>query len=59
MTWLFLLLEQMSPAIVKSFRAGMDELLVKLANEALKTENTWDDWGVLMIRKILKIEKNG
>lgn len=55
MTWLFELLKQMSPELVKAFRAGLGKLLDELAEMAKKTPNKWDDWGVEMIRKVLKI----
>lgn len=55
MTWLFKLLEAMSPQIVKAFQEGLDKLLDELAEKAKQTENKWDDWGVEMIRKILKV----
>lgn len=56
MTWLFELLRQMSPTIVEAFKAGLKKLLNELAEMAAGTENKWDDWGVEMIRKVLKVE---
>lgn len=56
MTWLFRILKQMSPQIVKALQEGLDELFDKLAEKAKETENKWDDWGVEMMRKILKVE---
>lgn len=52
MTWLFKLLDQMSPTLVDAFRDGMKQLLDNLAEKAAETENKWDDWGVEMIRKV-------
>ncbi len=52
MTWLFKLLNQMSPVLVVAFKDGMKELLDGLAAKALTTENRWDDWAVEMMRKV-------
>ncbi|GAH17508.1 unnamed protein product [marine sediment metagenome] len=56
MTWLFKLLEQMSPILVEAFKSGLKKLLDDLAIQAAKTDNKWDDWGVEMIRKILIVD---
>lgn len=57
MTWLFELLKQMSPTLVKAFKDGLKQLLDELAKKAEETENKWDDWGVAMIRKVLKVDE--
>lgn len=57
MTWLFRLLESMSPQIVTGFKEGLKELLDKLDVMAKETPNKWDDWGVAMIRKVLKVDE--
>ena len=57
MTWLFELLKQMSPTIVVALKEGLRKLLDELAEKAAATENTWDDWGVALIRKVLKVDE--
>lgn len=52
MTWLFKLLNEMSPILVKAFKEGMKDLLDDLAKKAAETDNKWDDWGVEMMRKV-------
>lgn len=56
MTWLFRLLESMSPQLVNGFKDGLKELLDKLAAMAAETPNKWDDIGVAMIRKVFKVD---
>ena len=56
MTWLFTLLTQMSPILVESFKDGLKKLLDEMAVKAAETENKWDDRGVDLIRKVLKVD---
>jgi len=56
MTWLFNLLEAMSPILVQAFKDGLKELLDKLEKMAAETENKWDDRGVAIIRKVLQVD---
>ncbi len=56
MTWLYKLLDEMTPGIVVAFKTGMRELLQKLYEAAHKTPNKWDDWGVKMIAKVFDVE---
>jgi hypothetical protein len=56
MTWLFTLLTQMSPTLVEAFKDGLKKLLDELAEKAKATPNKWDDAGVDIIRKVLKVD---
>lgn len=56
MTWLLKLLEKMSPEIVAAFNRMLTELLQNLYEQALKTPNKWDDWGVEMIATVFGVE---
>jgi hypothetical protein len=56
MTWLFELLKAMSPTLVEAFKDGLKKLLDELAIKAAETDNKWDDWGVEMIRKVLRVD---
>jgi len=56
MTWLLTLLKQMSPQMVDAFKAGLKKLLQELYNQALKTDNKWDDWGIEMMAKVFGVE---
>lgn len=57
MTWLFKLLEEMSPTLVEAFKDGLKQLLDELARMAEQTPNKWDDRGVAIIRKVLKVDE--
>jgi len=56
MTWFFKLLEQMSPQIVEALKEALEVVLQNLYEQALKTENKWDDMGIEMLAKVLGIE---
>lgn len=56
MTWLFRILERMSPELVKAFKEGLKELMQKMYEQALKTESGWDDWGVRMMAQVFDVE---
>lgn len=56
MTWLFRILESMTPELVGMFKDGLKELLNKLEAKALETPNKWDDWGVEMMKKVFGCE---
>ena len=56
MTWLFTLLQQMSPVLVEGFKDGLKRLLDDLEAKAKETPNKWDDMGVALIRKTLRID---
>ena len=56
MTWLLRLLEKMTPEIVAGFNEGLQQLLQKLYEMALKTENKWDDWGVRLMANTFGVE---
>ena len=57
MTWLFRILESMSPVIVSAFKEGLKKLLDDLAEKAAETPNKWDDWGIEMMRKVFGIDE--
>ena len=57
MTWLFTLLKAMSPTLVEHFIRGLKILFDELAELAAKTPNKVDDWGVDMMRKVFKVDK--
>ena len=46
----------MSPILVESFKDGLKKLLDEMAVKAAETENKWDDRGVDLIRKVLKVD---
>jgi len=56
MTWFFELLKAMSPQIAQALKDGLQRLLQKLYDDALETENGWDDWGIKMIAKVVDVE---
>lgn len=56
MTWLFALLQKMTPDLVAGFKSGLKELLDKLAEKAKETPNEWDDWAIKVIRNTLKVD---
>ena len=56
MTWLLKLLKKMSPQIVEAFGEGLQQLLQKLYENALETENEWDDLGVKMIAQVFDVQ---
>ena len=56
MTWLFKILDQMSPVIADGFKEGLQGLLQKLYEQALKTDNSWDDLGIKVAAKVFGVE---